>query len=207
MAKVKEGSGLALSGKADGKVYVQFNGGTYTRSLPRRTKDSVTPRMLRSQNRFGEVSHFCKKFKWTVIPQIWNAEAVKMSGYAFFMKTNMPAFGPDGNLADPKKLILSTGKLPLPEGLEARRLSPESSTIQVSWQKDLHLGGIHLKDELMVISAADGNYSEITGTGITRLALGGSVELPQLSSPATHIYLFFASKDKRDYSESVCFEV
>jgi hypothetical protein len=207
MAKVKEGSGLELSGKADGRVYVQFNGGTYTRSLPRRTKDSVTPSMLLSQKRFGEISHFCKKFKWTVIPQIWKAEAVRMSGYAFFMKANMPAFGPDGSLADPKMLKLSIGKLTLPEGLDARRTAAGSSTIQVNWQKDLHLGGVHLKDELMVISAAGGNFSEITGTGITRLALGGSFERPPLPIPATHIYLFFASKDRRDYSESVCFEV
>jgi hypothetical protein len=207
MAKVKEGSGLVLSGKADGRVYVQFNGGTYTRSLPRRSKDSVTPQMLLSQKRFGEVSHFCKKFKFTVIPQIWKAEAVRMSGYAFFMKANTSAFGPDGKLADPKKLKLSTGKLPLPEGMEARRTTAGSSTIVVSWQKDLHLGGVHLKDELMVISAADGHYSEIAGTGIVRMALGGSFELPLLSIAVTHIYLFFGSKDRRDYSESVCFEV
>ena len=40
MAKVTHGLGLALSGKVEEMVFVQFNGGTYTRSTPRRTKDS-----------------------------------------------------------------------------------------------------------------------------------------------------------------------
>jgi hypothetical protein len=59
----------------------------------------------------------------------------------------------------------------------------------------------------MVISAADGNYSDITSTGLVRSALTGSFELPALPAAATHIYLFFGSIDHRDYSESVCFEV
>lgn len=40
MAKVKEGARSNLSGKADGLVYVQFNGGVYTRKLPKRKKDA-----------------------------------------------------------------------------------------------------------------------------------------------------------------------
>jgi len=59
----------------------------------------------------------------------------------------------------------------------------------------------------MVITGVDGLYSEITATGIMREDLHGTFELPITPVRATHIYLFFASKDRRDYSESVCFEV
>jgi len=132
-----------------------------------------------------------------------------MSGYALFLKTNMPAFSPDGSFNDPKRLRFSTGKLPLPQGFHAQRKGGEPTTIEVSWEKDLVMGGIHLRDELMVISAASGRYSDITGTGIVRNALSGSFELPPMppASGQIHIYLFFASKDRRDYSESVCFEI
>ena len=34
MAKVTDGIGLALSGKVEKMVFVQFNGGTYTAVLP-----------------------------------------------------------------------------------------------------------------------------------------------------------------------------
>lgn len=207
MAQVKGGMGAMLSGKVEGLVYVQFNGGTYTRKLPHRKKDAWTPGMLQNLQRFREVNNFCGQFKYSVIPQIWNGAAQRMSGYAFFLKSNMAAFAPDGSLGDAKKLKFSTGKLLWPEGFEAQRSEEDANTIEVKWPKFVNVGGVHLKDELMVISAAEDQYSKITATGIERNALGGSFELPALPAGATHIYLFFGSIDHRDYSESVCFEV
>jgi len=163
--------------------------------------------MLAHQQRFGKVVKFCGQFKSSVIPQIWNDAAVRMSGYALFLKTNMPAFAKDGNIPDLKKIKFSTGKLTLPQGIEAHKMTLESNTYQVSWQKDAHLGGKSMRDELMFISAGDGLYSEITATGILRGNLTGSFELPEMAKVATHIYLFFTSQNRRDYSESVCFEV
>ena len=207
MAIVKGGIGSMLSGKVEGLVYVQLNGQTISRRAPKHKKDSWTPRMLLNQQRFREVNSFCSQFKYSVIPQIWNGAAEKMSGYALFLKSNMPAFAPDGSLGDATKIRFSTGKLSWPEGFEARRSETDANTIEVSWPKYLNVGGIYLRDDLMVISAADGQYSDITVTGLVRSALGGSFELPALPVAATHIYLFFGSIDHRDYSESVCFEV
>ena len=207
MAKVTKGLGLELSGKVEEMVFVQFNGGTYTRSTPKRTKDSWTPNMLAHQQRFGKVVKFCGQFKSSVIPQIWNEAAVRMSGYALFLKTNMQAFAKDGSIPDLKKIKFSTGKLTLPQGIEAHKMTLESNTIQVSWQKDGHLGGKSMRDELMFISASDGLYSEITVTGILRGNLTGSFELPESAKVANHIYLFFTSQDRRNYSESICFEI
>jgi hypothetical protein len=207
MTKVKGGIESMLSGKFGNMVFVQSYGKTYMRSAPKRKKDASTPAMLLNQKRFGEVIRFCSEFKSTVIPQIWNLAAVGTSGYRLFQKTNSPAFAKDGSLMDPKLIRLSTGKLILPQGFTAGKPELGGSVIEVSWQEDLHLGGIHLQDELMVISSGDGQYSDIKATGILRGNLNGSFELPELSAPATHVYLFFASKDRRDYSESICFEV
>jgi hypothetical protein len=194
-----------------GIVLVQFNGSTYMRRAPQRPRNSWTPDQLLHRQRFSKVNQFCKQFKDSLIPQIWNDAAIRMSGYALFLKTNMRAFAPDGSLADPKKIVLSTGKLPLPEGLHAQRTAPEGTILQVSWLRDLHRGGNTLQEELMFISAADGRYSEITATGLLRMDRGGSFELPASALPLApgplHIYLFFASKDRRNYSESICLEV
>ena len=211
MARVKEGARSDLSGKADGRVYVQFNGGVYTRKLPQRKKEAWTPGMLQNLERFRRVNEFCALFKDSVIPQIWNGQAQRMSGYALFLKSNMPAFGADGSVVDAKKIRLSTGKLPFPERFEARRSQVDNQRIEITWPKELNVGGVHMKDELMVISSQDGAYSDITATGITRADLMGSFELPAFSMlPAPSpilLYLFFASKDHRDYSQSVCLEV
>lgn len=114
-----------------------------------------------------------------------------MSGYALFLKTNMPDFAKDGSIPDLKKIKFSTGKLTLPPGIEAHRTTESYTTIHVSWLEDVHLGGKSMWDELMFISSADGLYSEITATGILRGNLIGSFELSEMPKVATHIYLFF----------------
>jgi len=207
MAKVLGGIGSNLSGKAEGTVFVQFNGGVYTRRAPQYKKDSWTPRQAAARQRFGAINSFCRQFSYSVIPQIWKPAAVKMGGFAFFLKSNMPAFGLDGSLEDVKKLRLSTGKLTWPEEFEVHRAAELSNTVEVSWAKDMRLGGIHLKDELMGISAGDGQYSYVIATGIQRGALNGTFQLPVLPAEATHIYLFFGSMDRQNYSESICFEL
>jgi len=207
MAKVRQGLETLLSGKFGDKVYVVRDGKNYIRKVPTRKKDSSTPAMVISQKRFSEIMRFCGMFKNSVIPPIWNIAAQGTSGFRLFQKTNSPAFAPDGSLPDVKKISLSTGKLTLPEGLTAGRPEVDSSIIEVSWLKNLNLGGLHLKDELTVVSSVDGHYSDILETGILRGQLTGSFKLPKLPAPATHIYLFFGSSFHRDYSESVCFEI
>jgi len=206
MTLIKQNSGSALTGMVGPIVIAEWMGQTYMRSAPKRkVKNSWSPQQVDHRKRFKAVIAFCKPFRELLIPQIWNGAANRMSGFALFLKTNMPAFAADGSLTDPKLIRLSTGKLPMVEELKAERTAPGSNTINVSWSKSGVLGGIRSKDELMVVSAGNGKYSEITGTGIIRYALNGSFELPLDPPSATHIYLFFGSKDRRDYSESVCF--
>ena len=207
MARIRGGIGSMLSGKTDGMVFVQLDGETYMRTAPQRSKSSWTPKQLLHRKRFREVTSFCTQFSLYLIPQIWRPAAKKMTGHALFLKTNMPAFGLDGSLADPKMLHFSTGKLPLPQQFKAGRTAEESTTIAVSWNNDPYLDPQRLTDELMAISAGNGNYSYLTSTGLVRGLMNGSFELPQQPADATHIYLFFASGDRRDYSESACFEI
>lgn len=91
--------------------------------------------------------------------------------------------------------------------LEATRETAGSDMITVSWKNDPNLKGKRLMDELMAVSAADGHYSALTSTGLLRSAQNGSFTLPVKPADATHVYLFFASQDGMDYTESVCFEI
>lgn len=207
MAKVLGGIASSLSGKAEGTVFVQFNGGVYTRRAPRYSKSSWTANQAAARKRFAAINHFCRQFNDSVIPQIWKPAAVRMGGHAFFLKTNMAAFDSEGNLMDPVMLKLSTGKLTWPDDFKVNKLIGESQTIVVSWSEDQVLGGIHLKDELIVVSTGQGMFSDILETGIARGMLHGSFELPNLDVQASHLYLFFGSRDRRNYSESRCYEL
>jgi len=208
MTIIRQGTAPSLTGMIGGIVIVERYGKMYMRRAPqRKVKNSWSPAQVLHRQRFSLVNKFCNLFKRTLIPQIWDYEAQKMTGYSLFLKANMAAFGPDGTLVDAGKIQLSTGKLPFPPDLKAGRQLVGSSTIDVNWSREMTLKGFRSTDELMVISAAEGSYSELTATGILRKNLMGTFELPSLTHPATHIYLFFASKDRRDYSVSMYFEI
>lgn len=207
MAEVNDIFGKDLTGKVGLVSFYRLRGKTIMRSLPVRRSNTRSKDQLRNQNRFKEIQQFCKQFKPLIIPQIWNGAATTSSGYHLFMKANTPAFDQDGVLTDPMKIRLSTGILTLPTGMQAERTSDGGTVIQMKWDAEPALGGTTKKDRLMVVSAAEGQYSDITATGLMRKDLGGSFELPALEVPATHLYLFFESMDQRYYSESVCLEV
>ena len=130
-----------------------------------------------------------------------------MNGYALFVKTNLPAYATDGSLIDARELKLSMGHLALPQGFKAERKAPGEPLITVSWENKSQPKGERLEDELMVISFTGDAFTDAMDTGIRRKDLGGEFALPPINVPITHLYLFFASKDRKEYSESECFGV
>ena len=207
MARMKRNIGDLVSGRIGNVVFYTRNGVNYVRAAPDRKKDSWSPQQLLHRQRFGKASFLWSQLKKTKIAPIWNLAAERMNGYASFMKANMPAYALDGSIIDAKMIKISTGKLHLPLDLEAVRESAGSSVITVSWKNDPNMKGKRLEDELMAVSAADGHYSAMTSTGLLRSAKNGSFTLPEKPADATHVYLFFASQDGMDYTESVCFQI
>jgi len=207
MGKIKSSVEAMVSGKVGPVVYYQLRGKQYVRTVQKRKKNSWTSAQKLQRQRFSKVSELWKQLKSTRIAPIWKLATQEMNGYVYFMKINMPAFAPDGSLTNPRELQLSTGKLRLPLDLTASRQTAASSTIEVSWNNDPNLKAVRLHDELMIVSYANGIYSVMSPTGLERSAQNSSFTLPVKPADATHIYLFFASQDKLEYTESVCFEI
>jgi hypothetical protein len=211
MAKMKRPVGDLVSGKIGNVVFFTRKDSSFVRSAPQRKKTEWTPEQQLHRQRISQAAGLWRKLKNGMVPQIWNLGSQQMNGYALFLKANMPAFGVDGSLLDPKLLQLSTGKLNLPQRLEAQKAEGEGSTIEVSWQNDPLLSAVRLQDELMAVSSADGQFSEVMATGIKREAKGGSFELPAFPMPQApgpvYLYLFFGSANRNSYTGSVCFDM
>jgi len=205
MARMKRNIGDLVSGRIGNVVFYTRNGVNYVRAAPDRKKDSWSPQQLLHRQRFGKASYLWSQLKKTKVAPIWNLAAERMNGYACFIKANMPAYALDGSIIDAKMLKISIGKLHLPMDLEATREAAGSDMIVVCWKNDPNLRGKRLEDELMAVSAADGHYSAMIPIGLLRSAQNGSFTLPAKPADATHVYLFFASQDGMDYTESVCF--
>lgn len=207
MGRIKNNMEATISGKVGNMVFVQDHGETYIRTVPRRTKDSWTPKQLQHRRRFARVNGFCNKFKRPAIRGIWNLASPSNRGYSLFVKANMPAFDLEGELIDAKMLQISTGKLILPRQLIAERQTESETLITVSWMNDPNLVADRLKDELMTVSGNGTHYSDVVATGLHRSALNGTFELPFRPLDVTHVFLYFASRGGHDFSDSMCFEV
>ena len=196
-----------VNGKVGNVVFFQLNGETFVKSVQKRESDSWTPAQQAHRKRFSEASRLWRRIKYSQIPEIWNSGAEKMNGYALFLKTNMPAFASDGSLIDACEIKLATGHLPLPQEFTAQRKVAEESLVTVSWANKSKPKAERLEDELMLVSFTGDAFTDAMATNIRRKDLGGEFELPAINVPITHIYLFFGSRDRKEYSASTCFEV
>jgi hypothetical protein len=207
MARVKKYLGEMVNGKVGNVVFYQLNEKTFVKTVQQRQHDSWTQAQQLHRERFGRACALWRQIKYSQIPQIWNCGAQKMNGYALFIKTNLPAFAGDGSLIDARALKLAAGILSLPQEFTAQRKEPNQPIISVSWQNKAQPKGERLEDELMVISSTGDAYTDVMATNILRKDLDGEFKLPAINVPIKYIYLFFASRDRKEYSESVCFEV
>lgn len=205
MALINASNGGSLSGLVGRVVIVKTRWGSYMRSAPQYSNSSWTGKQKVHRQRFKIVNAFCKQFKETVIAQIWNDPLERVSGHGRFLKANMPAFSAQGELTNPAKIQLSTGTLEFAQGLQLVKPVAQGDPIRVSWPSSG--SGIRSRDELMVVSAGEGYYSDILNTGILRGHKGGTFMLPELKAAASHLYLFFGSRDRKSYSASECFEL
>ncbi|HLN74086.1 MAG TPA: hypothetical protein VK205_12380, partial [Prolixibacteraceae bacterium] len=199
--------GEMVNGKVGNVVFYQLNGETFVKTAQQRTSNSWTEAQQLHRKRFKEASGLWRKIKYSQIPGIWNLGAQKMNGYALFIKTNLPAFATDGSIIDVRMLQFSTGRLPLPQEFTAQRKVAGEPLITATWQNKSQPKGERLEDELMVICSTGDAYTDMMATTIRRKDLGGAFALPVINVPIKHVYLFFASSKRNEYSESVCFEV
>jgi len=130
-----------------------------------------------------------------------------MSGYNFYLKTNMPAFGEDGALVDPERLHFSAGKLPLPHRLNAKRTESDPMKIEVSWQADANSVLCRPDDELMMMVSNDGKFTGPIATGAIRRQESAVIQLPTVTGTIQGIYLFFGSDKRKLYSPDIYFGI
>jgi len=205
MARMKRNVGEQVSGKIGNVVFYQRYGKDYVRSAPMKKREFWTEEQLLYRQRLKKASGLWRALKSDEFPKIWNKAAVAMNGYAWFMKSTLPALEMDGTMIDIRQLKVADGKLPVPQKLKAERLPNDANTVEVSWENDPNSPAERLKDEVMVITHANGKFSEVTSTRLKRSGRKGTIHLPVHPENTANIYLFMASGDGEEYSESIGF--
>jgi len=189
-------------------VFFDYFGERHVRMAPsRRKKSSWSPKQQAQRKRFSAIYEFWGQYNRTQIEQIWKLAAEKMHAINYYMKVNMPAFGPEGELMDLDRLHFSAGKLPLPHLLNAERMPGDPGKIEVTWQDDSGNAHAHSNDELWMMIAHEGKFAGPIETGFVRKSGSAVIEIPVGLGEVQGIFLFFASKERFLYSTDQYFKI
>ena len=195
MAKVING---ALSGVLGNLVAVKAKDMQIIRIRPR-SRSVWSDKQKQSWKRFKTLTDFWNQFMYSPVQKIWKIADKGQRGINLFIKTNMPAFGPEGELIDPDKLHFSAGKLPLPHRFSAVRTAGNPEKIDVTWDKTEAPGAGSSDDELRMVIANDGKFTGPLSTGFFRKAGVAVIQSAGLET-AQAVYLSFASDKRKMYS-------
>jgi len=202
MARIRGGK---VVGKIGNVVHTGWKGIEVLKTAPHRSMDSWSGKQVMHRQRFKAISEYCNKYKYTLIPQIWNHAAENGHGRNLFVKANSPAFALDGQLAEVDKLHFSAGKLPLPQHLKAERSGTDPTKVEVSWMNDENLSQVYAHDELMMVCAYPDRFTQPIATGALRKSETSLIDLPGNPENITGIWLFFRAYKKDSYSPDQCF--
>ncbi len=197
MARIKGG---VLRGRVGNIVYSEWNGIEVVKAAPNRSKNSWSERQLLHRQRFKAISEYCGKYRYTLIPQIWNLAAENGHGHNLFLKANSPAFALDGELTAVEKLHFSAGNLPFPQQIRAKRQAGDPSKVEVIWTNDENLSPQYAHDELIMVAGYADHFSALIATGVLRKKGEAVIDLPADYSTITGIWLFFRTYGKDGYS-------
>jgi hypothetical protein len=191
-------NGTQISGLIGGVVAVCGKDLQILRKAPR-SRSVWSEKQQQTWNRFRALTDLWNGFRFTPVQQIWKIADKGQRGINLFIKTNMPAFDPDGMLIDHERLHFSAGKLPLPHLLSTARSMEGPAKIEVKWDNTLAPGGARSDDELMIMIAGAGKFSGPVATGVTRKAGSAVIQSPDLET-AQAVHLSFASDKRKMYS-------
>lgn len=197
MARIKGG---IVTGKIGNVVYSGWKGIEVVKSAPNRSKNSWSERQILHRKRFKAISEYCNKYRYTLIPQIWNLAAENGHGRNLFVKANTPAFALDGELTAIDKLHFSAGNIPMPQQFKAKRMESDPLKVEVAWTIDENLSPVYLHDELMMVCGYPDHFTDPIATGIIRNAGESLIDLPAEPESISGIWLFFRAYKQDAYS-------
>jgi len=201
MAIIGGGSNGSISGMIGPVVFFKLNGKLYARKAPtQRAKNSWSNNQVLYRKKVSKLAAFWKQAIPVPMRQVWNLATEEMTGYNLFLKTNLPAFSPDGMEIDPEWLHLSAGNLPLPHKLKACLVEGDPGQIEVTWQDDSGIGLAFPTDVMMMVIAHEGKYTAPIATGAVRKQEKVVIQVPTGTGSVKGIYLSFAAKERMLYS-------
>lgn len=200
----------SFRGKIDDVIIYMHRNRRCIRRMPAEVKFPSAPGQVAQQERMAAIAIFYQALKEVGIYPYWQkaAEGLPQTGYNLLVKNNLPAFSGEGRICDFSKILITMGKLPLPDEL---KLEPgEGGQWVLSWNNTPYTYKCAEDDRLMMVLMKDYETFdvELLDTGnYCRKDCRMEFQLPSKLNDYTHLYVFFCSRTDGKSSMSRYFNI
>jgi hypothetical protein len=207
MGKIKEGAAGDFVGKV-GNIYGStWRGINYIKSRPNNFRDAKSEKQINQRTRFAACSSLARYLDSTMIKDIWNKQAKKMTGRNLFIKKNITAFGKDGKIEDFSKIQTSIGNRFSVKDFEVEQSKLNPSSLIIKWTDYDDLKKYNSDDRviLAIVFFNGDDYTCLCNT-VNELRKDCETVLDIGFIPdnrTLHLYLTFADNKFEEYSESM----
>jgi len=200
MGKIRNG---VLSGKI-GNVVIA--GDIVRIKSAKRSANSWSEDQKSQRGRVTAVAKLYRSLRTKVVAPIWKKNIIEgLTAYNQFVQSNIKAFNKSGELADPGKLCLSRGVLYNP--FEISVVTKGVKGIALKWQSDSLDSQEREKDELLAVFFNGKNFSGVTDLNTVRSNDSASVVYPEGFSRNDYMYVFFGSRKRDKFSDSIALKL
>lgn len=193
-------------GRIDDLLIYQRNGRTCMRRMPERVE--LTPGMLEQQERFAGVAALWGAVKANGWQGAWQDTAKEkgMAGYNLFTQVNCQAFTGEGTVGDYRRLMLTAGKLQLPDNMRlVKEAEAGAGAYELLWDNDVAYPNAADDDRLVVALMREGREISVQVPDIgdwRRKHCRAVIRLPTELQGYTHLYCLFCSATSECFSWS-----
>jgi len=202
MGKLNQGPYGGVLGAIGNTIGSVWKGRAYLRIRPLKYNDAKTDKQLSVRNRFIACAAFSKPIFEKLVKTSFEKKAEGISGYNFFMQTNLACFGEDGTIIDYEKLKLSVGNLTLPENIAIESDRAVEGAIRITWDDNSGEGKATSTDRIHVAYLKGDVPVVMTGLTSRRSEKQANVQLDAVAGETVHVYIFFENETAGTFSES-----
>lgn len=194
MSKTKQGILGGFSGSIGNVVGSSWKGVNYMRIKPVSVANPNTAAQQEQRGKFRNCSAFAQSILTTIIQPYWNRIANKMSGFNYWVKTNIANFDTTG-LQAPDTLQTTIGNINPPHSVSCT-LNSGSKTVHLTWTSNAGEGQAQATDIALCVI-----HNETTGIteGFTLTATRGdedaNFDATQTFAANDHVHIWLSFKD------------
>lgn len=192
-----------LKGKIDHLILYESRGQMRLRSSGNPVISPRSPEQQLQQKRLRAAVAFYRANRNTRFVQIWRIAAQNkvMSGYNYFLHSNIAVFNEDHRISDYSMLQISCGSLELPPCLKVADYW--RGHLQLTWQNSLPESSSHMYDRLYLFWLNERGSFSLQAPKlpiILRKDEEATLSLPEAGEENMHLYFYFSNQQETCFS-------